>query len=335
MITMREKHSTLSALLRILSDGNFHSGESLGAALGLSRAAVWKSLAGVETLGVPLISVKGRGYQIPGGLALIDEAKIRLALPLNSPPDIAFHVLPLIDSTNDFLLSKECIHNHVAVAEYQSAGRGRRGRKWISPFGQNIYLSLGHSTSEGVAHFDGLSLAVGLSVVKTMEHLGFSDLKLKWPNDILFGDRKLSGVLIEIRGDILGDAELVVGLGVNYRVNNPDGLMSDIAAPWIDLNSIALRQSIELPDRNQLIATLTSNLLTLLKEFPSKTFSYYLRDWERRSAYLNQAVVIQGPRERVEGVFLGLSDAGSIRIACADGEKILHTGDLSLRALEC
>lgn len=330
---MLENFNSLSRLLNILSDGCFHSGEELGYLLGVSRTSVWKSLGHLKNLGVSLVSVKGRGYQIPGGLDLIKETELLNYLQLHNAPEINLHVHSLIDSTNSFLLNSEELHQHVSVAEYQSAGRGRRGRAWVSPFAQNVYMSIGYSTTEGLRQFEGLSLAVGLAVVVCLERFGISGLQLKWPNDILFRGKKLAGILIEMRGDVMGDADLVVGLGLNYRVNDPVTAMQAVDRPWADLHEVVTQLDIALTSRTELIAALIAALHELLQNFSAKGFEHYHAQWMKHAAYLGQSVTLEGPREVFQGVFLGVNETGSVRIEIDETEKVFHSGDLSLRSV--
>ncbi|HEY0894151.1 MAG TPA: biotin--[acetyl-CoA-carboxylase] ligase, partial [Cellvibrio sp.] len=188
--------SSLRQILALLADGELHSGEELGLLLGVSRAAVWKHLQKLEGLGIRLLSIKGRGYCIDGGLDLLDLEKIEAQIHSSLP--IKLNLFPQIDSTNAYLMRHTNPALQVCLAESQSAGRGRRGRVWVSPFAQNIYCSIGWGFEGGVAALEGLSLAVGLVIVRTLQCYGIAGLELKWPNDVLYHDHKLAGVLIEM-----------------------------------------------------------------------------------------------------------------------------------------
>ena len=199
-------------LLKLLKDGRFHSGQALGAALGVSRSAVWKQLQLLEAeLGLSIHKVRGRGYQLAAPLTLLDPAAIKQLAP---SCDWSVLVFDSIDSTNAEAL-RAIEHGQSApflvLAERQTAGRGRRGRKWVSPFAENIYYSLVLRIEGGMRQLEGLSLVVGLAVMQTLRELGVSAAGLKWPNDVLVGQKKIAGILLELVGDPADVCHVVLG----------------------------------------------------------------------------------------------------------------------------
>lgn len=314
-------------ILDLLSDGQFHSGEELGVLLGVSRAAVWKHLQKLEVLGIKLVSIKGRGYCIEGGLDLFDIKKINAflhtALPLN------FHLFFEIDSTNAFLMRHANPAQQVCLAEAQSSGRGRRGRTWVSPFAQNIYCSVGWGFEGGVAVLEGLSLAVGLVIVRVLQGYGIVGLKLKWPNDVLYEDRKLAGVLIEITGDPAGYCQVVVGVGINVSMGIGEG--KEIAQPWIDLHSILAQQELPLVSRNQLVAALVDELVEVLGEYERKGFAAYCAEWQSFNMHAGQVVELSNGNLICSGVCVGVSQAGALILDTEQGRELFHGGEISLR----
>ena len=197
----------LKALLSILSDGEYHSGDALGRRLGVSRTAIWKQLKKIGDLGVVLESVKGKGYRLPGGLDLLDPATINKSLtPLASEMLSTLDVFEVVDSTNVIALSRamEGAHGYLCTAEQQTAGKGRRGKVWASPYASSLYISAVWEFPSGAAALEGLSLAVGVAVVDALTQAGLENVQLKWPNDILCGGRKLAGILLEVAGDLSG-----------------------------------------------------------------------------------------------------------------------------------
>ena len=206
-------------LITTLADGAYHSGEALGTQLNVSRTAVWKQLRKLDDLGIELQSCKRRGYRIPGGLSLLCESSIRQHLLGAAAVELRrLEIHQQVDSTNALAMQSAQLgpaSGAVFLSEAQSAGRGRRGRSWVSPFGRNIYMSVVYGFTGGVAAVEGLSLAVGVAVVRALEAMGISGAELKWPNDILWSGRKLGGVLLEISGDPAGTCEVIVGIGVN------------------------------------------------------------------------------------------------------------------------
>ncbi|MDO8346049.1 MAG: bifunctional biotin--[acetyl-CoA-carboxylase] ligase/biotin operon repressor BirA [Cellvibrio sp.] len=318
---------SLRKMLDLLADGQFHSGEELGMLLGVSRAAVWKHLQKLEGLGIKLLSVKGRGYCIDGGLDLLDLKKIveqvRSALPLK------LNIFPQIDSTNSYLMRHENPALQVCLAESQSAGRGRRGRVWVSPFAQNIYCSIGWGFEGGVAALEGLSLAVGLTIVRALQRYGITGLELKWPNDVLYQNQKLAGVLIEIAGDPAGYCQVVVGVGINVAMGGDQD--NTISQPWIDLRRILAQQGLPPPSRNQLVATLIDEMVLVLNGFETAGFSDYCAEWQSLNAHAGQMVELRNGNIVCSGICVGVNEVGALVLETAKGNEMFHGGEISLR----
>lgn len=244
-------------LISILSDGEFHSGEQLGTELGMSRAAINKHIQTVRDWGVDIFTVPGKGYSLPSPIQLLDEAQI-----LSFLPEGRVSVLPVIDSTNQYLLDRIATlsSGDACVAEYQQAGRGRRGRKWFSPFGSNLYLSMYWKLEQGPAAAMGLSLVIGIIMAEVLQKLGAADVRVKWPNDLYLKDRKLAGILVELTGKTGDAAHLVIGAGINLRMREPSA--DSIDQGWINLQEAGVNI-----DRNQLTATLLTELRLALRQF--------------------------------------------------------------------
>jgi BirA family biotin operon repressor/biotin-[acetyl-CoA-carboxylase] ligase len=207
-------------IIKQLADGRFHSGEELAESCGITRAAIWKHIKKIkEILGMEIFSVRGKGYRLTHPLELLDQDKILAAMSLGSQTSIRkLDIHQSIESTNALLLDQEArdmVSGHVCLAEQQTAGRGRRGRFWVSPYGCNIYFSLFWKFSMGPAQLGGLSLAAGLSVVRSLESVGVSGVGLKWPNDVYWRNRKLAGLLLEVTGEAEGPSIVVLGIGIN------------------------------------------------------------------------------------------------------------------------
>lgn len=324
----------VSDLLGLLADAQYHSGEELGEQLNISRAAVWKYIKRIDDLGLSLESVKGKGYRLLNPVELLDENKIKSFLSdeiLRCLADI--HLFPEIDSTNGFLLKQPHIVSQVCIAEKQIAGRGRRGRTWISPFAQNIYFSLGWRFASGITALKGLSLLVGCVIVRVLKQLGFRDVGLKWPNDVLVNTKKLAGVLVEIRGDLAGDCELVIGIGLNYCMQ--DSVADAIAQPWVDLQQLADIEAVNLPSRNHLVASLISELLTVLQDYEEKTFSEYKAEWEAYNVYQGKKIELVLANSRLLGKCLGVDNDGAVILEDVNNQlHYLHGGEISLRSAE-
>lgn len=319
---------SLKTLLDVLADGQFHSGDKLGKAIGVSRTAVWKQLKKVEALGVPLTSVKGRGYCIEGGLNLLHQDIIESSLnPAALSGITSLAVEGVVNSTND-LAMQEALQDrggYVCTAEQQLAGKGRRGRQWISPYGANLYFSIAWRFAGGANSLEGLSLAVGVAVVNGLERSGISTAQLKWPNDVLCQGRKLAGILLEMTGDAAGPCQVVIGVGLN--INMPEASRAAIDQPWIDASSIAGNKL----DRNKVLAYLLNEIIPMLRDFEKNGFAAYRERWQRLDAYAGKEVSIRLGDDMVLGTEQGVDDAGAIILSTVNGRRVFNGGEVSLR----
>jgi BirA family biotin operon repressor/biotin-[acetyl-CoA-carboxylase] ligase len=319
---------SIERVLHLLADGEIHSGEELGQALGVSRTAVWKQLQKLEDFGIRLQSVKGQGYRLEKGLELLREEGIRGYLSpkagrLLSKLDLAGS----IDSTNTRALNEARAgagSGLVCLAEHQTAGRGRRGRQWVSPYGRNIYLSLVWEFTTGAAAMEGLSLAVGVAIVRALRASGIEGVQLKWPNDILWQERKVAGVLLEMTGDPAGHCQVVIGIGINVAMLESEA--EGIDQQWVSLHSISSEVS-----RNKLTADLLNELLPLLVDYQQQGFGPLREEWESLDCFGEREVEIRVGEQVTIGRVLGVNAAGALRLKTADGEQLIYGGEASLR----
>ncbi len=315
-------------LLNPLADGNFHSGEELGLALGVSRAAVWKQLQKLADIGLELESVKGKGYRLPGGFSPLDASLIRSHLDAAAAPLLtALNIFQQIESTSTELAARARAgagSGAVCVAEQQTAGRGRLGRQWISPYGRNLMFSVLWEFEGGAAALEGLSLAVGLVLAEALREMGAAQVQLKWPNDVLCQGRKIAGVLLEMQGDAAGRCQVVIGIGVNVAM--PDN--AEIDQNWTDLNRGAGRAV----DRNALLARILEGLLPMLEHFSVDGFASYRERWQALDYLCDQAVVLHRGGDKIEGVCRGVASNGALRFEGAGGVELISGGEVSLRA---
>lgn len=319
------------ALVEMLADGEFHSGEALGRKLGLSRAAIWKQIQLLNDLGMDVQSVRGRGYSVAGGIELLDR---RVIEDLFTAHDININVLAemAVSSTNDIamrLVRENPSKPVVVIAEQQTAGRGRRGRQWQSPFGRNLYLTMGYPFNSGAAALEGLSLVVGLSVVRVLSRV-FPQLPLglKWPNDIWVADRKMGGVLIELAGDLDSACSAIIGVGLNLAPI-PKQLAKDIDQPWTDLMSEQGNPF----SRNELVAAIAVQLYKDCCVFSESGFQNFISDWGKYDALSERQVRLTVGDHTVEGVCLGVSRRGALCLNVDGQVQEFHGGEASLRPL--
>ncbi|WP_130904044.1 bifunctional biotin--[acetyl-CoA-carboxylase] ligase/biotin operon repressor BirA [Pseudomonas sp. Sample_22] len=311
-------------LLKLLKDGRFHSGQALGAALGVSRSAVWKQLQHLEAeLGLSIHKVRGRGYQLAAPLTLLDPAEIARLAPSCEWPVLVFDS---IDSTNAEALraiERLQVAPFLVLAERQTAGRGRRGRRWVSPFAENVYFSLVLRIEGGMRQLEGLSLVVGLAVMQALRELGVSEAGLKWPNDVLVGQKKIAGILLELVGDPADVCHVVLGVGINVNMQMTD----EVDQQWTSMRL----ESGKMFDRNQLVATLGEMLQRYLARHQATGFSSIQAEWEQNHLWQGRAVSLIAGVNQIDGEVLGIDNQGALRLKVGGVEKVFSGGELSLR----
>jgi BirA family biotin operon repressor/biotin-[acetyl-CoA-carboxylase] ligase len=317
-------------ILSSLADGRFHSGEDLAQACGISRAAVWKHIKLLrESYGLEVFSVRGKGHRLDRPLELLEQERIRGLLAAETDSRLPqLEVFQQLDSTNSYLMERArhgAPSGSVCLAEQQTAGRGRRGRQWISPFGRNIYLSVLWRFRKGPAELSGLSLAAGLAVVHCLEEMGLEGVKLKWPNDILWDGRKLAGLLLEVAGEADGPSRVVLGLGVNIRITPEYGKMID--QPWVDLSQIPGGEEIS---RNRLAARLLEQLTLALERFEQEGLQPLVAAWQRYDLYQGKKVSLRVGDRLVEGIHRGIDGDGALLLEQGEDLLSFHGGEVSL-----
>ncbi|MHB0777262.1 biotin--[acetyl-CoA-carboxylase] ligase [Halomonas sp. WWR20] len=324
---------TIGDLIRLLSDGDYHSGEQLGEALGVSRTAVWKQLKKLEAMELPLEAVKGRGYRLSQPLDLLDGTRIVSELTAHSRRGLTrLFIEDALPSTNSFLrerFQQGAGHAEVCLAESQTAGRGRRGRNWMAPWGGAVLFSIGWRFESGVAALEGLSLAVGVALAQVLERLG-AQVALKWPNDVLLveaGQRyKLAGILLEVSGDVAGPCEVVIGIGLNVTL--PEALKDGIAQPAAGLRDVVPEIS-----RSRLTAAIIDALLELLPRFEQEGFAAWRQEWNQRNAHAGEAIEVHQGQTVYQAVAQGVDAAGNLLVHKDGRTQTLAGGEISLRGL--
>ncbi len=316
-------------LLRLIADGELHSGEELGNALGISRTAIWKIINSLSHYGVTIVAVKGQGYRLSRPIEFLDR-EIMLSGIGSSAAKILnkLEIFEEIESTNQYLLENLEVsdkHGNVVLAEYQSHGRGRRDSSWISPFGSGLCLSARWHFEQPVDSLTCLSLAVGSAVIRVLKKMGFEGVGLKWPNDIFFQSRKLGGLLIEIRGETAGPCDVVIGLGLNIAF--PADFEVDINQPWIDLSSI--KDSV--PSRNIIAAELISELMLLLDAYTERKAEHIIKEWQKYDCMRGKQAKLILPDKNITGQIVGIDNDGALLMSVNDNVRKFTAGEISLR----
>ncbi len=312
------------SLLQLLKDGQFHSGQALGERLGISRSAIWKQLKALEReLGLDIHKVRGKGYRLADPLSLLDSGEVAPAGMF--PWSVQIH--DVIDSTSAEalrLLQANEPAPFLVLAEQQTRGRGRRGRQWMSPPAQNLYMSLAVGISGGARQLEGLSLVVGLSVLAALRAMGLREVGLKWPNDVLVGNKKVAGILLELVGDPADLCHVVIGIGINVNMREMDG---GIDQPWTSVR-LELGHTV---NRNRLARSLSNHLRDDLARHEKDGFAAFRAEWEEAHLWQGRAVELASGVQVVRGEVLGISEAGALRLLIDGSERQYSGGELSLR----
>jgi len=325
------------SLLRQLSDGAFHSGEDLAATVGLTRARVSQLLKQAETAGLSLERVRGLGYRLTATPDFLDVGEVRRKLAELTPkspalPPLEIEIVDQIGSTSTELLrraQRRDIHGAVLAAEWQSAGRGRRGKAWAAVAGGSLTFSIGWRYEQGAGYLAGLSLAVGVAVVKALEAEGLTGVELKWPNDLIHRHLKVGGILVELNGDALGPSTVVVGVGLNVRL--PVEIRRNLEQPVSDLTTVAGRGARPI-DRNHLLARLVAQLAATLDAYSRAGFPAFAAEWQRRHAYQGKPVKLLLPDgASVKGTVAGVDSTGALVLADGPRRARFLSGEISLR----
>ena len=316
-------------LIEMLADGRFQSGQVLGAELGLTRAGVWKQLRKLDSLGLDLEAIRGRGYRLARPLELLDSARIESQLSGATRARISrLDVQPEVDSTSSVLrrqLTGEAQSGRVCIAETQSAGRGRRGRGWFSPFGANLYLSMLWRFECGPAALGGLSLAAGVAVLKTVQRAGVEQAGLKWPNDIYSQDAKLAGVLVELFGEAAGPCQAIIGIGINIAM--PDRARQLLDQPWIDVERLVGAKV----SRNQLASGLLDELVATLNRYEADGLGPFVDTWQAHDLLAGRLVEVRFPHKIVRGNAEGIDVQGALLVEVQGKLQRFTSGDVSVR----
>ena len=315
-------------VLRRLADGDFHSGEVLARALGLSRASVWLAVREIGAAGLEVYRVRGRGYRLAQPLSLLQREAVLRDLGADAV-HFNIEILDSASSTNTLAMQRAqqgAPGGLVIAAEWQEAGRGRMGRTWHSGVGGALTFSLLWRFTQGAAFLSGLSLAVGVALIRALRTLGLDEAGLKWPNDVVWRGNKLAGILIEMQGDMLGPSAAVIGVGVNLR-------LSDAVRGRIDQAAADLETACGRPlDRNQLLALLLKELRRVLEAFAREGLAPLRAEWQRYHAHQDQAVTLILPDARSEqGFARGVAEDGALLIETPAGIRRYHSGEISLR----
>ena len=303
--------------------------------MGVSRTAVWKQLQALESMGLQLESVKGKGYKIPENFELLDSDQISNDLNHQIKGQLnGLHIYQSLDSTNKAAnqlveAQADTASGAVILSEYQTMGRGRRGKNWVSPFAANLYLSMVWDFDQGASALQGLSLAIGVAVSRALKQLQVGGVQLKWPNDIYINNKKLGGILLEMVGDPAGQCTVIIGIGINHSMPEQSG--ENIDQAWADLAAVTT-QAIS---RNRLAAYIINHCFDILSDYQQKGFACYQQEWQEIDAFQGAQAVVSTVNQSTVGMPVGVDEFGALKMKLANGEvKTFIGGELSLRTLD-
>ena len=312
----------MNTLIKLLADGKFHSGEELGKHLNISRAAIWKKIKKItQQTNLTIHSVTGKGYRLNMPLSLLDANKLD-----HNITHWPITLLPEVNSTNTEcfrLLQLGATPPFSITAEQQTAGKGRRGRLWVSPYGQNIYYSLLISLNSS-QQIEALSLTIGLAILHTLKAIGLKEVGLKWPNDILLNNKKICGILLELHGDPADECHVVIGIGIN--VNMPPS-EQQIDQPWTSI----YQEHGDIIDRNELLINLNHSLQHYLAIHCSQGFKVLQEEWQNNNLWQDQEVKLIQGNGQIIGQMLGIDEKGALKLLVNNEIHYFNAGEVSLR----
>lgn len=313
-------------LIVALADGGWRSGPALAARLGVTRSAVSARIARLRRAGIDVYAVSGKGYRLAEAIDLLDARAVRRELSTAGQTMLDQLILrQRVDSTNTVLAGHRDGATRACLAEHQSAGRGRAGRSWVSPFAANLYLSVGHELVLPKAPVATISLAVGVVLAETLAALGVPDIGLKWPNDLWIGRDKVGGILTEARGEVGGAARLIVGVGLNVAM--PRSQAEAVGQPWtrlVDHVSPPL-------SRSRIAGQCLNAVLSALREFEVHGFAPFAARWSRYDRVAGQPVHLIENERRTPAIARGIAEDGALMIDVDGRQRAVYAGDISLR----
>lgn len=318
-----------------LADGEFHSGEQLAETLGVSRGAIWKAVESLRELGATLHAVQNRGYRLRSGSDALDSKRITGLVAATARAHVrSVETAWTVDSTNSVLLARQNPpfgSSDVLLAEYQTAGRGRRGRAWVAPPGGSICLSLSWAFREVPQDLGALGLVIGVCALRALRESGLEDVRLKWPNDIVVEGNKLGGILIELRAESAGPACVVIGIGLNVALGGEVlKAIGETGVSAIDLVTAGLKQ----PSRNALAAALVTQIVRGLLVFEKEGLKPFAEEWRGADALRGRQIDVHTLEGVARGLARGIDLHGALVVETPHGVRRFISGDVTVRAVE-
>jgi BirA family biotin operon repressor/biotin-[acetyl-CoA-carboxylase] ligase len=313
--------ANLSQLVAILNDGEYHDIMTISQSLNSNCDAVVNAVKKLENYGINIFSVENKSYKLLEPLTLLDKHYFSQNTQQHLCP---IDIFDSLHSTNDYLkYYYNSSQPRICFAEQQTCGKGRLQRNWYSPFGQNIYFSYLHLFKKDIRALAGLSLVISLAVVKTLQnyHL-LNPLQVKWPNDIIYQNRKLAGCLTEIQVNADSVCSVIIGIGIN--INMIAANVQQISQPWTSMRNI-LNTYV---DRNPLCVLLINNVITYINQFENKGLLYFVEEWQEVDAMFDKEVTLNCANRKIQGMAKGINEFGCLQLTLPNGEiKAFSSGE--------
>lgn len=332
--TPEEALPLVAKVFTALADGEFHSGEQLAEKLGVSRGAIWKAVESLRELGATLHAVRNKGYRLRSGSDALDSERITGLLPAAVRTHVQrVETVWTVDSTNSVMLARPnppfgCCE--VLLAEYQTAGRGRRGRAWLAPPGGSICLSLCWAFRDVPQDLGALGLVIGVCALRALKECGLEEVRLKWPNDLLVEGKKLGGILIELRAESAGPACVVIGIGLNVALGAKLlEAIGESGVSAIDLVTAGMRQ----PSRNAVAAALVAQVVRGLRVFENEGLKPFAEEWRGADALRGRQIDVHTLEGVARGLARGIDLHGALVVETPHGVRRFISGDVTVRAV--
>lgn len=314
-------------LLSLLPVSRPVSRAQLSREMGCDEQTITDHVRQLQALGVNIEENPDGGLVLQEAIELLDTPSILSAMDTRMRGVLKnIKILETLDSTSSALqrMPEQDRHGAAVFAEHQSSGRGRRGRRWVSPFARNIYLSLGWQFQNQLAELGCLPLVVALAVSRALARAGLEGHRVKWPNDLLLNGRKLSGCLVDLQSDNRGPCQAVIGVGINVRMPESE-LTGEIDQAWTDLAS-------HLPglSRNRLAGLLLEALFHDLAVFAEHGFEPFRPYWRQMDGLFGRQVSALIKNELTVGTAAGIDENGALLLDTGNKTLRLHSGEVSL-----
>ena len=325
MPKQKKQNENLVKIVDLLSSNPHISGNEIARCLDISRSAVWKAIKKLQLYNVPVISYRD-GYVLNNDCKLLNYDKI--LKHLGNIPGVNLEIFETLESTNQYYLDAnvDCTKTHICLSEFQFCGKGRLGRKWVSPFGQNICLSICTFMNTNLSKLGGLSLTTSLAIAKSLREITLNDdIKVKWPNDVIYKKQKLSGSLIQIISEQNGTSKIIIGVGVNVNADKQHNSYKDVTQDWCSIKEMCNKPM----DRNLLAAKLIMNILDYLNIFEKHGFEFFISEWEKKDCFFNQEVSLHNNKQIITGIEAGVDKNGQLLISVDGVIKAFSYGETS------